>query len=113
MCWLLNSSGPSGIGSAASLVGRGRTLELCLSMRDLSGVEAERIGLVDRLSDRPREAARELARSILDLDDSARPKVKRLVSEASGIREALRRERSANAGWLGGLAVKAPGTANP
>lgn len=96
-----------------SLVGRGRALELCLSMRDLPASEAERIGLVDRLSERPREASRELAQSILDLDNDARPRLKRLVAEAAGIREAMRRERSANAGWVGSLAVRFPGAGDP
>ena len=51
-----------------SLVGRGRAIDLCLSMREVSADEAAAIGLVDRVADDPDAAALELATQVTRLD---------------------------------------------
>jgi enoyl-CoA hydratase/carnithine racemase len=85
----------------ASLVGRGRAMDLCLSMRSVPADEAHTIGLVDRLEDDPDAGALELATHIASLDGSAVARVKRLVGDA-GLLDALRREREENlATWSG------------
>ncbi|HSD48713.1 MAG TPA: enoyl-CoA hydratase/isomerase family protein [Actinomycetota bacterium] len=85
-----------------SLVGRGRAMDLCLSMRPVSTDEAKAIGLVDRVADDPDAASLELATQLAGLDRAAVTRVKRLTSESSGWLEALRRERRENlAAWSG------------
>jgi enoyl-CoA hydratase/carnithine racemase len=85
-----------------SLVGRGRAMDLCLSMRSVPATEAASIGLVDRVTDDPDAAALELAEQLASLDRSAVARVKRLVSESAGLLEALREERRDNvAAWSG------------
>lgn len=89
-----------------SLVGRGRALDLCLTMRPVEAEEALSIGLVDRVKDDPDGAAVELASAIAGLDASAAGRVKRLVSQASGFLDALREERSGNReSWSGSVAA--------
>ena len=84
-----------------SLVGRGRAMDLCLTMRSVTADEAISIGLVDRLEDDPDAAALELATRIASLDGFAVARVKRLVDEAALV-GALRREREENlATWSG------------
>jgi enoyl-CoA hydratase/carnithine racemase len=92
-----------------SLVGRGRALELCLSMRAVDADEALRIGLVDRLDAAPGEAATGLARDIAALDADAARRCKRIVGRAAACSEALVLERQGNAGWSGQLAPAATG----
>ncbi|MGF1471141.1 MAG: enoyl-CoA hydratase/isomerase family protein [Rubrobacteraceae bacterium] len=87
-----------------SLVGRGRALDLCLTMRPVGAEEALSIGLVDRLDQNPEAAAVELASEISRLDPEAVGRVKRVVGETSGYRDALREERSSNrADWSGSV----------
>ena len=88
-----------------SLVGRGRALDLCLTMRPVEAKEALSIGLVDRLEQNPEEKAVELASEFAQLDATAVGRVKRVVSETSGYLGALREERSSNRkAWSGSVA---------
>jgi enoyl-CoA hydratase len=87
-----------------SLVGRGRAMDLCLSMRPVSSDEALVIGLIDRVSDDPDAAALDFATQLAGLDRAAVTRVKRLVTEPAGLLESLRRERQENvATWSGGI----------
>ena len=84
-----------------SLVGRGRAMDLCLSMREVSADEAAAIGLVDRVADDPDATALQLATQVTRLDRAAVARVKRLVA-SNGLLESLRRERRDNAAaWSG------------
>jgi enoyl-CoA hydratase len=87
-----------------SLVGRGRAVDLCLTMRPVGADEALGIGLVDQLDDDPAEAALVIAADISMLDRDAAARVKRVVTEAGGLLAALERERSENrAAWSGSV----------
>jgi enoyl-CoA hydratase/carnithine racemase len=87
-----------------SLVGRGRALDLCLTMRAVGAEEALAMGLVDRIEEDPAAAAVELASELARLDPAAVGRVKRVVTEASGHLDALREERSGNrAAWSGSV----------
>jgi enoyl-CoA hydratase len=87
-----------------SLVGRGRALELCLTMRALDADEAHALGLLDRLEEHAREAALELASAVAQLDAGAVARIKSVVRTASGVLEALREEREGNrATWSGSV----------
>ncbi len=89
-----------------SLVGRGRALDLCLTMRAVCAEEALDIGLVDRVEQDPGEAAVGLASEFAGLDPAAVGRVKRVVIEASGYLDALREERSGNSSaWSGSTAA--------
>ena len=89
-----------------SLVGRGRALDLCLTMRAVGAEEAKAIGLVDRVEEDPGGAAVELASELAGLDPEAVGRVKRVVMSASGHLGALREERSGNrASWSGSVAA--------
>jgi enoyl-CoA hydratase/carnithine racemase len=84
-----------------SLVGRGRAMDLCLSMRPVSADEAAAMGLVDRIADDPDAEALELATRLVRLDGPTVARVKRLVT-SDGLVEALRRERRDNMStWSG------------
>jgi enoyl-CoA hydratase/carnithine racemase len=84
-----------------SLVGRGRAMDLCLSMREVSADEAAAIGLVDRVADDPDAAALRFATQVTGLDRAAVARVKRLVA-SDDLLESLRRERRENAAaWSG------------
>jgi enoyl-CoA hydratase len=88
-----------------SLVGRGRALDLCLTMRSVGADEALAIGLVDRIEQDPGEAAVDLASALARLDPDAVDRVKRVVTEASGYFDALREERVGNReSWSGSVA---------
>jgi enoyl-CoA hydratase/carnithine racemase len=88
-----------------SLVGRGRALDLCLTMRAVGAQEALAMGLVDRVEEDPGGAAVELASELARLDPAAVGRVKGLVREGSGHLDALREERSGNrAAWAGSVA---------
>lgn len=84
-----------------SLVGRGRAMDLCLTMREVGAEEALAIGLVDRVADSPMEEATQLAKNISKLDRRAIAGVKQLVNRASA--EALSDERILNSGWDGSI----------
>jgi enoyl-CoA hydratase len=89
-----------------SLVGRGRALDLSLSMRWVERDEATSIGLLTRTAEEPEVAASELAAELARYDAGALARVKRLVGEPDLVRR-LRAERAANAAWSG--AVETPG----
>jgi enoyl-CoA hydratase/carnithine racemase len=87
-----------------SLVGRGRALDLCLTMRAVGPEEAIAMGLVDRVEQDPGAAAVRLASELARLDPAAVSRVKGVVREASGCLAALREERSGNrAAWSGSV----------
>jgi len=87
-----------------ALVGRGRALELCLSMREVQAPEAFAMGLVDRLEDDPQAAAAALVASIVASDAGAVARAKAVVREAAGGEGALALERRANAtAWDGSV----------
>jgi enoyl-CoA hydratase len=86
-----------------SLVGRGRAIDLCLSMRTVPGEEAHAIGLLDRLEDDPRAAALALAEQLAALDADAVARVKAIAHEASGLLAALALEQEGNRGWSGSI----------
>ncbi len=87
-----------------SLIGRGRAMDLCLTMRPIDAQEALAMGLVDRIEQDPAGAAIDLASAFARLDPDAVNRVKRVVTEASGIFDALREERSGNsATWSGSV----------
>jgi enoyl-CoA hydratase len=89
-----------------SLVGRGRALDLCLTMRAVGTKEALAIGLVDRVEEDPGKAAVDLASELARLDPAAVRRVKRIVSAASGPLDALHQERSGNReSWSGSVAA--------
>lgn len=90
-----------------SLVGRGRAMDIALSMRWVSGDEAHRIGLVDRLEDDPLEAATEFAGQLASLSGSARTAVKR-IAQHEDLRRALATEAEHNAGWPGTMPPRQP-----
>lgn len=88
-----------------SLVGRGRALDLCLTMRVVEAEEALGIGLVDRVEEDPGAVALDLAAGFATLDPASAGRVKRLVNGANGLLERLREERSGNrAAWAGSIA---------
>jgi enoyl-CoA hydratase len=88
-----------------SLVGRGRAMELCLSMRWVGAEEALRIGLADRLADDPDAAALDLAEEIAGLEPGAVRRVKRVVGTASRAAAALAEEAEGNRRtWSGSTA---------
>jgi enoyl-CoA hydratase/carnithine racemase len=87
-----------------SLVGRGRALDLCLTMRAVGAEEALAMGLVDRVEEDPVGAAVDLASELSRLDQDAVGRTKRVVTGASGYLDALREERSGNrAAWSGSV----------
>ena len=89
-----------------SLIGRGRALDLCLTMRPVDAEEALAIGLVDRIKENPGKAAVDLASELAVLEADAVGRVKRVVSRASGPLDALREERSGNReSWSGSVAA--------
>ena len=89
-----------------SLVGRGRALDLCLTMRAVGAEEALTMGLVDRVEEEPGDAAVDLASKLARLDPAAVGRAKRVVSVASGPLDALREERMGNREhWSGSIAA--------
>jgi enoyl-CoA hydratase/carnithine racemase len=90
--------------SLPALVGRGRAIDLCLSMRWVSAREALDIGLATRVEDDPFGAALAEADALARLDAGAVRRVKALVARGSGALELLDAERRGNASWSGWLA---------
>jgi enoyl-CoA hydratase len=86
-----------------SLVGRGRAMELCLTMRWVDAEEALRIGLVERVADDPEAEALALAAGFARLDPGAVANVKAVVAAASAHVVALGEERRANRPWSGAM----------
>jgi enoyl-CoA hydratase len=100
-----------GAWALTSLVGRGRAMDLCLTMRTVDAGEAVSIGLVDRVVPDAREAALEIAAQLVTLDASAVHRVKRIVLGGSGLLAALESERAGNrASWSGSVEISAPKT---
>jgi enoyl-CoA hydratase len=88
-----------------SLVGRGRAMELCLSMRWVNAQEALGIGLVDRLAEEGETTALQLAEQIAGLDAGAVRRVKRVVTAAGRPATALAEEAEGNRlAWSGSVA---------
>jgi enoyl-CoA hydratase/carnithine racemase len=94
------SVGPWGL---PSLVGRGRALEICLTMRTVEAREAAAIGLLNRIDKNPGESALALAQSLAALDRVAAARTKATVRTASGLDAALEQERAGNAPWSGSV----------
>lgn len=92
-----------------SLVGRGRALDLCLTMRPVAAQEALSIGLADRIEEVPEDAAVDLASALAGLDPAAAGRVKRVAGWTSRYLEALREERLANReAWSGSVTPLMP-----
>ena len=87
-----------------SLVGRGRAVDLCLTMRGVSAQDALRIGLLDRVEADPAAAALGLAGAMAALDAEAAARVKAIVREGTGLLDALDAERAGNRPWTGSTA---------
>jgi enoyl-CoA hydratase/carnithine racemase len=85
-----------------ALIGRGRALELCLSMRPVEAVEALRIGLIDRVVADPLEEAVAFAAHVAALDPLAVRRLKTLVEMADRA-EALTLEGRGNSTWDGAI----------
>jgi enoyl-CoA hydratase len=93
-----------------SLVGRGRAMDLCLSMRWVDADEAVRIGLGDRPADDPQAAALDLAEHIAGLHPEAVQRVKRLVATAAHHGAVLAEEAEGNRrAWSGSMAWERTG----
>jgi enoyl-CoA hydratase len=89
-----------------SLVGRGRAMDLCLTMRPVGAEEAHAIGLVDRLTADAAAAALELATQLAALDPVAVARVKRVAWASARALDALEVERADNrASWTGSMEV--------
>ena len=89
-----------------SLIGRGRALDLCLTMRPVGAEEALAMGLVDRVEENPGQAAVDLASELARLDPDAVRRVKRVVAVASGPLDALREESTGNREyWSGSISA--------
>jgi enoyl-CoA hydratase len=92
-----------GAWSLPSLIGRGRAVELCLTMRWVGADEAVRIGLLDRVGPDARDAACAIASGFARLDPGAAARVKAVAREATGLLAALEAERAGNATWSGSV----------
>ena len=89
-----------------SLVGRGRAMDLCLTMRPVDAEEALRSGLVARVVDDASAAAVELAAELARLDPAAAARVKRVAWASARALDALEVERAENrAAWTGSMEV--------
>ena len=88
-----------------SLVGRGRAIDLCLTMRPVGAEEALAIGLVDRVEEDAGAAAVALAQEIAGLQPAAVARVKGVAGAASARAGALEEERRGNRkSWTGSVA---------
>jgi enoyl-CoA hydratase/carnithine racemase len=87
-----------------SLVGRGRAMDLCLTMRPVGAEEALAIGLVDRVADDAAAAALDLAGDLARLEPAAAARVKRVAWASARALDALEVEREENrASWSGSM----------
>jgi enoyl-CoA hydratase len=84
-----------------SLVGRGRAIDLCMTMRTVGAQEAASIGLLDRVELDPRQAACVTAAAFAQLDPDAAARIKAVARVATGLLDALDSERAGNAPWSG------------
>ncbi|HEX2154624.1 MAG TPA: enoyl-CoA hydratase/isomerase family protein [Acidimicrobiia bacterium] len=87
-----------------SLVGRGRAMELLLSMRSVAATDALAIGLVESVDPEPLPRALALASHIVTLSPEAVAAVKRIAS-LTRWDEALTAERQFNDHWDGAIPV--------
>jgi enoyl-CoA hydratase len=92
-----------------SLVGRGRALELCLTMRWVEADEALRIGLAERVAEDPEAEALALAASVARLDAGAVANIKAVAAKTDARRAALDAEAALNRRWSGALAPEGKG----
>jgi enoyl-CoA hydratase/carnithine racemase len=88
-----------------ALIGRGRTIDLTLTMRPIGANEARAIGLVERIDEAPLRYAQELAEQIIRLSPAAVAAVKKIVGIPDPL-EALRAERDHNLGWDGVIPIE-------
>jgi enoyl-CoA hydratase/carnithine racemase len=86
-----------------AVVGRGRAMDLCLTLRAVNAVEAAAIGLLDRVVDDADATALEIAAGIALLHHDAVRRVKSIVNVSSPVAEALALERAENARWSGSI----------
>ena len=86
-----------------SLVGRGRAMDLCLTMRWVDAQEALRIGLAERAVEDPDAEALALAAGFAALDRDAVARVKAVTGAASAHLAALPVEAEGNRPWPGSL----------
>jgi enoyl-CoA hydratase len=86
-----------------SLVGRGRAMELCLTMRWVEAEEALGIGLVERVAEDPDAEALALAAGFAGLDADAVAHVKAVVAAAGAHLGALEAEARVNRPWSGAM----------
>jgi enoyl-CoA hydratase/carnithine racemase len=84
-----------------SLIGRGRALDLCLTMRPVAAKQALAFGLLDRVEKDAARTAIELAATLTVLDAEAVHRTKRIVLDATDLVASLERERYGNRGWSG------------
>jgi enoyl-CoA hydratase/carnithine racemase len=90
--------------SLPSLVGRGRAMDLCLTMRPVPADEALAIGLVDRVVPDAAAGALELATELAALEPAAAARVKHVAWGAARALDALAAERTGNrATWSGSM----------
>jgi enoyl-CoA hydratase len=85
-----------------SLLGRGRAMDLALTMRTVGAEEALAIGLVQRVDEKPLQAALDIAEHLTTLDPDAVAAVKRIVAISDPL-QALMAERVHNDGWSGAI----------
>jgi enoyl-CoA hydratase/carnithine racemase len=91
-----------GAWALSGLVGRGRAIDLALSMRPVSAGEALDIGLIQKIDEHPLAYAISLAEQITSLRPSAVAAVKRIVGITDPL-QALAAEREHNEGWDGAV----------
>jgi enoyl-CoA hydratase/carnithine racemase len=84
------------------LVGRGRAIDLTLTMRPIGAEEAQAIGLVERIDENPLHCALDFAEQVISLSSSAVSAIKRIVGMPDPI-AALRAERDHNDAWDGAI----------
>lgn len=82
------------------LIGRGRAMDLCLSMREVTAEEAATMGLIDEIADDPLYTACEYAATVTELNSRAVRDLKRIIAVPDS-RQALAAERRRNAEWDG------------
>ena len=84
------------------LVGRGRAIDLALTMRSVEAEEALAMGLIERVDDQPLEWALDFARHVITLDPEAVAAVKRILAVSDPL-EALGMESEHNHPWSGAI----------
>jgi enoyl-CoA hydratase/carnithine racemase len=84
------------------LLGRGRALDLALTMRSVGADEALAIGLIERIDESPLPSALRLARHITGLSPAAVIAVKRIISIGDPY-QALKAEADHNRSWDGSI----------